>query len=143
MPNPTPPSIIDDHKITDTTPHDPNPAWWRGDAIFAIVIILVGVTAALGGMLLTLLLHAIQHIAYGYDLGAAVSPESFLQGVTAASPMRRVIVLTLCGAVAGIGWWALYRSDASWSASNRQSGKTRPDPECPPSPQSRMTCSRL
>jgi hypothetical protein len=107
--NPEPPSIVEDHKIRDIMPHVPISAWWRGDSIFAIVIILVGVTAGLGGMLLALLLHAIQHAAYGYDLGAVVNPESFLQGVTAASPMRRVTVLALCGAVAGIGWWALYR----------------------------------
>ncbi len=31
-------------------------------------------------MLLALLLHFVQHIAYGYSLGAVISPESFLQG---------------------------------------------------------------
>src|ERR1700692_4813176 len=109
MLNPASPSIVDDHKIRDITLHVPIQTRWDAEAIFAIVIILVGAAAGLGGMLLALLLHQIQHTAYGYDLGAIVTPESFLQGVTAASPTHRVIALTLCGAVAGIGWWALYR----------------------------------
>lgn len=58
---------------------------------------------------LALLLHWIQHIAYGYSLDQVISNESFLQGVSAASPQRRVLVLTVCGLVAGCGWWAVYR----------------------------------
>jgi H+/Cl- antiporter ClcA len=65
--------------------------------------VLVGVAAGLGGMSLALILHFVQHIAYGYSKG------SFLEGVTQSSPMRRVLVLTICGLVAGTGWWALYR----------------------------------
>ena len=56
-----------------------------GVVIFGVVIIFVGAAAGLGAMLRTLLLHVIQHAAYGYDLGAGASPESFLQGVTTAS----------------------------------------------------------
>ncbi len=44
------------------------------------VTILTGIGAGLGGMALALLLHAIQHIAYGYSLDATISPETFLQG---------------------------------------------------------------
>jgi H+/Cl- antiporter ClcA len=73
------------------------------------VTVVTGIGAGLGGMLLALLLHFIQHVAYGYSLSAVVSPESFLQGVTAASPMRRVLVLAICGLVGGVGWWAVYR----------------------------------
>ncbi|MGA2852331.1 MAG: chloride channel protein, partial [Terracidiphilus sp.] len=43
------------------------------------------------------------------SLHEIVGRESFLAGVTSSSPMRRVVVLALCGVVAGIGWWALYR----------------------------------
>ncbi|WP_144113612.1 chloride channel protein [Paraburkholderia sp. BCC1886] len=75
----------------------------------ALVTLLTGVGAGLGGMLLALLLHAIQHLAFGYSLDHVISPETFLQGVTAASPERRLLVLTLCGVVAGLGWWTLYR----------------------------------
>lgn len=76
---------------------------------FALVTVLTGVGAGLGGMGLALLLHAVQHIAYGYSIGQWVGNESFLEGVSAASPVRRLAVLSLCGAVAGIGWAALYR----------------------------------
>ncbi|MDB5984809.1 MAG: Chloride channel protein [Pseudomonas sp.] len=74
-----------------------------------IVVILTGVGAGLGGMLLALLLHGIQHLAYGYSQDTLLSHESFLFGVTAASGQRRVLVMALCGVVAGVGWWLLYR----------------------------------
>ncbi|WCM21262.1 chloride channel protein [Paraburkholderia bryophila] len=75
----------------------------------AVVTLLTGLGAGLGGMLLALLLHGIQHLAYGYSVTHLISGESFLQGVSAAAPERRLLVLTLCGLVAGFGWWALYR----------------------------------
>jgi H+/Cl- antiporter ClcA len=78
-------------------------------ARLAAVSALIGIGAGLGGMLLALLLHAIQHLAYGYSLHQIVSDESFLSGATGASPMRRFMALVLCGCVAGFGWWALYR----------------------------------
>ncbi|MPV66684.1 chloride channel protein [Burkholderia sp. BE17] len=75
----------------------------------AVVTILTGVGAGLGGMLLALLLHAIQHVAYGYSIAHVIGTESFLTGVTDADPLRRLAVLIVCGIVAGGGWWALYR----------------------------------
>lgn len=75
----------------------------------AFAILATGVGAGLGGMLLALLLHAVQHWAYGYSLGHVIGHESFLQGVSAATPARRVAVLVVCGLVAGLGWWAIYR----------------------------------
>src|SRR5689334_18471386 len=75
----------------------------------AVVTVLTGVGAGLGGMLLALLLHAVQHVAYGYSLNAIVGGESFLQGVDGASPERRVIVMAVCGLIAGFGWWAVRR----------------------------------
>ncbi|MFJ1209153.1 chloride channel protein [Burkholderia pyrrocinia] len=75
----------------------------------AAVTILTGVGAGLGGMLLALLLHAIQHAAYGYSIAHVIGTESFLTGVTDADPLRRLAVLVFCGIVAGGGWWALYR----------------------------------
>ncbi|WP_175866296.1 chloride channel protein [Burkholderia contaminans] len=75
----------------------------------AVVTILTGVGAGLGGMLLALLLHAIQHVAYGYSVTHVIGTESFLTGVTGADPLRRLAVLVACGIVAGGGWWALYR----------------------------------
>lgn len=74
-----------------------------------LVTITVGIGAGLGGMLLALLLHYTQHIAYGYSPTHIISNETFLEGVRASSPERRIIVLTLCGLIAGIGWWAVSR----------------------------------
>ncbi|WP_175699102.1 chloride channel protein [Burkholderia ambifaria] len=78
-------------------------------ARMAVVTVLTGLGAGLGGMLLALLLHAIQHVAYGYSLSHVVGTQSFLAGVTLADPLRRLAVLVVCGLVAGGGWWALYR----------------------------------
>ncbi|MDR3515142.1 MAG: chloride channel protein [Azospirillaceae bacterium] len=78
-------------------------------AVFVVATIMVGIGAGLGGMTLALVLHLIQHLAYGYSLDAVISPESFLQGVSAATPVRRVAVLALCGAIAGFGWFLVYR----------------------------------
>ncbi|HEY6770432.1 MAG TPA: chloride channel protein [Candidatus Sulfotelmatobacter sp.] len=72
------------------------------------VTVAVGFASGLGGMALGLLLHFIQHVAYGYSLHSLVSHESFLEGVSAASPVRRFVTLCVCAAVAGIGWSALY-----------------------------------
>ncbi len=77
--------------------------------ILATVTVATGLAAGLGGMILGLLVHFIQHVAYGYGPQASVGHESFLQGVSASSPVRRFVVLCVCGAVAGTGWWALYR----------------------------------
>lgn len=75
----------------------------------AIATLLVGAGAGAGGMGLALLLHIVQHLAYGYSLDAWVGGETFLDGVTRATPLRRVLVLIGCGILAGGGWWALYR----------------------------------
>jgi H+/Cl- antiporter ClcA len=69
----------------------------------------VGVAAGLGGIAVGLLLHFIQHVAYGYGPEPSLPSPTFLQGVTASSPARRVAALTACGLVAGLGWWALRR----------------------------------
>ncbi len=74
-----------------------------------VVTMLVGVVAGLGGLFLSLVLHAIQHVAYGYELGHLVGHTSFLDGVAAASERRRFVALLACGLVAGGGWWALDR----------------------------------
>ncbi len=94
--------------VTEMTPTSPGNGLASASR-FIVVTVLVGVGAGIGGMLLALLLHAIQHIAFGYSLDAVISRESFLEGVTAAPPERRLVVLTVCGLVAGIGWWCVYR----------------------------------
>jgi len=57
----------------------------------------------------SLIVTPVQHIAYGHGLHTIVGRVSFLQEVTAASDLRRFLALCSCGAVAGIGWWLLYR----------------------------------
>jgi H+/Cl- antiporter ClcA len=73
------------------------------------VTVLVGICSGFGGIVLSLLLHFIQHIAFGYGVAPGTSQESFLQGVTESSPMRRVLALAACGLITGGGWWIVYR----------------------------------
>ena len=77
--------------------------------ILVFVTLAIGVGSGLGGMALALLLRLVQHIAYGHGLHTIVGRVSFLQEVTAASDLRRFLALCSCGAVAGLGWWLLYR----------------------------------
>ena len=68
-----------------------------------VVTVLVGVGSGISGLVVSLLLHAFEHLAYGYSSG------TFLDGVLAASPERRVIALGVAGVVGAVGWWALRR----------------------------------
>lgn len=106
--------------ITDALPNQP------GKLILATLI--VGVCSGLLGMSLALLLHYIQHFAYGYSLLQVISNESFLEGVRASSAERRVIILTLCGLIAGTGWWVIYQYGKPLIsiASAIKTGKTMP-----------------
>lgn len=82
----------------------------RSRGSFTLAVLLVGLAAGVAGLLLALLLHAVQHLAFGYSLDALFfSHQTFLEGVRAATPQRRVLALVGCGLVAGLGWWALYR----------------------------------
>ena len=81
--------------------------------ILGIVTVMVGIGSGLGGMAFGLLLRLVQHLAYGYSIHSVISRESFLQGVSASSPVRRLLVLCVCGVVAGAGWWAVYRFGSS------------------------------
>jgi len=81
----------------------------RSILTFVVITIIIGITASFSGMSLVFLLHYIQHIAYGYSLSQIISNETFLEGVRASSPERRVIVLSICGVFAGSGWWAIHR----------------------------------
>ncbi|VTN12625.1 putative voltage-gated ClC-type chloride channel ClcB [Raoultella terrigena] len=72
-------------------------------------VVLTGVLAGLSGMVLAMILHAIQHLAFGYSLDRLIGTESFLQGVTDASWPRRFTAIVAGGAIAGFGWWLLGR----------------------------------
>lgn len=71
--------------------------------------VIIGFGAGIGGTFLVLLLRYVQHLAYGYSPDVLMSSERFLAGVSAASSERRLMVLTVCGLIAGCGWWVLYR----------------------------------
>lgn len=76
---------------------------------FTLAILLTGIVAGIAGLLLSLLLHFVQHLAFDYSLDKLISPESFLNGVRASAPWRRLLALAICGLIAGIGWWGLFR----------------------------------
>ena len=59
------------------------------------------------GIVLTEIMHTIQHLAYGY--GSDGLYVSFREGVAQASPARRIVVVACCGVVVGLGWWLLKR----------------------------------
>ncbi len=77
-------------------------------SMLILVTGLIGVSAGLSGAALAMLLHWVQHLAYGYSLDAVISDETFLEGVSQAMPLRRIEVMAVCGVVAGFGWWAVY-----------------------------------
>jgi len=71
---------------------------------FCLATLLVGVAAGLAGVVLTLLLHLVQHTLFGY------TEDTFLIGVEHASRARRIWAPALGGLVTGLGWWWLGRS---------------------------------
>jgi chloride channel protein, CIC family len=72
------------------------------------VTIVIGIVSGSIGMFLVLLLKAIQHLSYGHSPLEIISHKTFLEIVYAASPLRRLVVLSVCGLIAGCGWWALH-----------------------------------
>ncbi|WP_422745503.1 chloride channel protein [Mycobacterium sp. WMMD1722] len=70
---------------------------------FSCAVVIIGIVAGLAGMATTLLLHAVEHLAYHYSFG------TLLDGVDSSSPLRRALAPTIGGALAGLGWWLLRR----------------------------------
>ncbi|WP_431245375.1 chloride channel protein [Leifsonia xyli] len=66
-----------------------------------VVTALVGVGAGIGGGLVYLGLHTLQHLAFGYSEG------DFYEGLLNAPPASRVIALAVAGVVGAVGWWLL------------------------------------
>lgn len=64
-----------------------------------VAVVLTGLAAGAVGTALTLFLHLVQHVAFGY------TENTFLIGVERASSARRVLALASGGVVAGAGWW--------------------------------------
>jgi CIC family chloride channel protein len=88
-------------------------------ARFWMLVVLIGVLAGLGGAALIELLHAVQHLAWSYELG------HFLEATERATHARRVLVLVLGGVIAGFGALGLARlgggevSEALWLRAGR------------------------
>ena len=104
-----------------------------GPLRMGIGVALTGVCAGVGGVFLTLILHGVQHLAFGY------TETAFLQGVEHASSARRVLAMALGGAIVGVGWWWQRRSVAvdvsvGHALANPRSGHTaaRDDPRLRP-----------
>lgn len=72
----------------------------------AVQLIMIGIIAGITGIVLTVSLHTIQHYAFGYGFYGDVS---FREIVEYAQPWRRLVILIVCGAVAGIGWTLIHR----------------------------------
>ncbi|WP_198412628.1 chloride channel protein [Nocardioides mangrovicus] len=64
-----------------------------------LATLAVGVVSGVVGIVLVLVLHLVQHTAFGY------TENDFLYGVLHASPLRRVLAPTLGGVLVGLGWW--------------------------------------
>lgn len=79
------------------------PTATRPPARLVGALLAAAVLAGLVAAGLTELLHAVQHLAFGYRSG------TFGVGVVAAPPWRRVAALAACGVVAGAGWYLLGR----------------------------------
>jgi H+/Cl- antiporter ClcA len=103
-----------------------------GTAAFALLAVATGVAAGIAGMVELQLLHWCQRIGYGYGFDPSEPVPSFLQGVTASPPWRRVLAMTAAGLLAGFGWWALRsrgRKLVSIAASVRPGGPEMPSAE--------------
>lgn len=70
---------------------------------YSSAVVVIGLLAGVAGAATTLVLHAVEHLAYHYSFG------TLLQGVGASSPVRRAAAPLLGGALAGCGWWLLRR----------------------------------
>lgn len=81
----------------------------KAKSFFLLYAMIIGIAAGFGGVFLSLLLHGLQHVAFGYGHHIFDDSETFLTGVSSASVIRRCSVLAGCGVLAGIGWWAMYR----------------------------------
>lgn len=75
-----------------------------------LLVIAVGVGTGLIGAGLLWVLHAVQHLAFGYTQGA------FGPATRRASPARRVAALAIAGLVGGVGWFLLRRATAGESS---------------------------
>ncbi|WP_375484948.1 chloride channel protein [uncultured Jatrophihabitans sp.] len=89
-----------------------------------VATVATGLAAGVLGAALTLLLHALQHLLFGYTEG------NFLIGVEHAGPARRVLALAGTGVVVGAAWW-LTRQIFSRESVSVVGTLRRPRPQLP------------
>ena len=70
---------------------------------FAVATLLTGIIAGLVGLVCKHILHWIQALAWDMHAG------TLLEAASAASPTRRILVLTLGGLIGALSWFALFR----------------------------------
>ena len=70
---------------------------------YGCAVVVIGLLAGVAGALTTVLLHAVEHVAYHYSFG------TLLTGVGDSSPVRRALAPMAGGVLAGFGWWMLRR----------------------------------
>ena len=93
------PGVEERHASTPER-EDRRPSWAR----VAVAVVLTGVLAGVAGSVLTLALHLVQHLAFGY------TENTFLVGVEQAPAWRRVLSLAVAGVVVAPLWWLHHRS---------------------------------
>ena len=69
----------------------------------AVATLLTGIIAGLVGLVCKHILHWIQALAWDMHAG------TLLEAASAASPTRRILVLTLGGLIGALSWFALFR----------------------------------
>lgn len=74
--------------------------WLRRFAGWAAVVVGTGALAGVTGAVLTLLLHTVQHLAFGYG-----GETPFLIGEERVGALRRSAVLIGTGLGTGLAWW--------------------------------------
>jgi len=74
---------------------------WPGWLRLVVAMVVSGVVVGVAAALLTMLLHGVQHLAFGYVEG------SFLVGVEHSDPLTRIVAPTVGGVLSGLGWMVL------------------------------------
>ncbi|ROQ40028.1 CIC family chloride channel protein [Frondihabitans sp. PhB188] len=72
-------------------------------ARLTFVTILVGIGSGLSGLVVSFLLHGLEHLVYGFGEG------DFLDELPTPSNGLRVLALFIAGVIGGFGWWAVRR----------------------------------
>lgn len=91
--------------------------------VMAGAVVATGAAAGAAGGVLTLLLHLVQHLSFGY------TEDTFLLGVEHASAARRVAALAVGGAAVGPAWWWLRRGGAAFVSVD--AALRQPEPRLP------------